>query len=319
MLAGRFGQSRRRIEITPNSAETTSLCDPFRGRAVINHENRGSSAFRPRRPANGCEPYRVRRWSIFAAAAYGLLLFAGCRHDAKAEGAGDDETKPVLKVEVRPVVRTALDETVEMLGTTQPLKRRTARVTTAMEGRVAAILPEGEQTEVGDRKSEVGAGPPKGGTPTPASEFRPPTSKPAVEGQLVDQRQVIVRLDDSLARAAVARSQGALAEAQAAVSAQNVPRPQQLLAAEAAVASTKSAREAAEAQLKRLKDVEQLVGSSQIADAQTAIERARADEQSAAARLAELSDLPAAPRPRSCKRRSKRRRLTFRPPKSNAS
>ena len=232
-------------------------------------------------------------WNIFAAATFALLLFAGCRHDAKADAASDDEAKPVVKVEVRPVVRTALDETVEVLGTTQPLKRRTARVTTAMEGRVAAILPEGEP-EVGDRKSDVGVGPPKGGTPTPASEFRPPTSKPAVEGQMVDQRQVIVRLDDSLARAAVAKAQGALAEAQAAVSAQNVPRPQQLLAAEAAAASAKSAREAAEAQLKRLKDVEQLVGPSQLADAQTAIERARADEQSAAARLAELSDPPAA-------------------------
>jgi multidrug efflux pump subunit AcrA (membrane-fusion protein) len=242
----------------------------------------------------------------FLTAAFSLLLFAGCRHDAKADAASDDEAKPVVKVEVRPVVRTALDETVEVLGTTQPLKRRTARVTTAMEGRVAAILPEVEPTEVGSRGApvptgpEVGAGHPTSG-PVGTGAPRPPTSNPvadpppkAVEGQMVDQRQVIVRLDDSLARAAVAKAQGGLAEAQAAMSAQNVPRPQQLLASEAALVSAKSAREAAEAQLKRLKDVEQLVGSSQLADAQTAIERARADEQSAAARLAELSDLPAA-------------------------
>ena len=111
---------------------------------------------------------------------------------------------------------------------------------------------------------------------------------------MVDPKQVIVRLDDSLARAAVAKAQGALAEAQAAVAAQNVPRPQQLLAAEAAAESAKAAREAAEAQLKRLKDVEQLVGSSQLADARIAIDRACADEKAAAAHLAELSELPAA-------------------------
>ncbi len=110
---------------------------------------------------------------------------------------------------------------------------------------------------------------------------------------MVDQRQVIVRLDDSLARAAVAKAQGTLAEAQAAVSAQNVPRPQQLQAAEAALTSAKSPREAAEAQLKRLKDIETLVGPSQLADAQTAIDRARADEHAAAARLSELSEQPA--------------------------
>jgi multidrug efflux pump subunit AcrA (membrane-fusion protein) len=232
--------------------------------------------------ANGC---------LLALVVVGLLT--GCRHDAKDAGA-EDEAKPVVKVEVRPIVRTALDETVEVLGTTQPLKRLTARVTTAMEGRVAAILP----SDVGDADSS-GAPPPEGGTPTsPATEFPPkpqrPSVKPAVEGQMVDRQQVIVRLDDSLARAAVAKAQGALAEAQATLAAQSAPGPQQLQAAEAALASAKSAREAAEAQLKRLKDVEQLVGASQVADAQTAMERARADEHTAAARLAEQGKLPAA-------------------------
>jgi multidrug efflux pump subunit AcrA (membrane-fusion protein) len=237
---------------------------------------------------------RVRRWCGLAAV--GLFLLSGCRHDAK-DAAAEDEAKLPVKVVARPIVRTAIDETVEVLGTTQSLKRLTARVTTAMEGRVAAILP----NDVGVPPS--GGAAPADGTPpkSPSSAFRPPASdprppypKPAVEGQMVDQKQVIVRLDDSLARAAVAKAQGALAEAQAAVAAQNVPRPQQLKAAEATVASAKAAREAAEAQLKRLKDVEQLVGSSQVADAQTALERARADEHAAAARLAELSELPAA-------------------------
>jgi multidrug efflux pump subunit AcrA (membrane-fusion protein) len=72
----------------------------------------------------------------------GIVLIAGCRPVAKADDpAADDEAAPV-KVEVRPVVRAALDETVEVLGTTQPLRSKTARVTTAVEGRVAEILPE---------------------------------------------------------------------------------------------------------------------------------------------------------------------------------
>ncbi len=235
----------------------------------------------------------VATYCLLALVVVGLLT--GCRHDAKDAGA-EDEAKPVVKVEARPIVRTALDETVEVLGTTQPLKRLTARVTTAMEGRVAVILP----SDVGSTDSK-GALPPEGGTPkSPATEFPPrsdhgpPSAKPAVEGQMVDRQQVIVRLDDSLARAAVAKAQGALAEAQATLAAQSAPGPQQLQAAEAALASAKSAREAAEAQLKRLKDVEQLVGSSQVADAQTAMERARADEHTAAARLAEQGKLPAA-------------------------
>jgi multidrug efflux pump subunit AcrA (membrane-fusion protein) len=237
---------------------------------------------------------RVRRWCGLAAV--GLFLLSGCRHGAK--DAAEDEAKPPVNVVAQPIVRTAIDETVEVLGTTQSLKRLTARVTTAMEGRVAAILPSDVEVPPsgGAAPADDGTSPksPSSAFRPPASDARPPYPKPAVEGQLVDKKQVIVRLDDSLARAAVAKAQGALAEAQASLAAQTVPGPQQLQAAEAALASAKSAREAAEAQLKRLKDVEQLVGSSQLADAQTAIQRARADEHAAAARLAELSELPAA-------------------------
>ena len=85
-----------------------------------------------------------RRGPAIAAALGTLLLLAGCRHDA-ADATADDEAKPTVTVEVRPVVRTALDETIEVLGTTQPLKHLTARVTTATEGRVAAIRPESDE------------------------------------------------------------------------------------------------------------------------------------------------------------------------------
>jgi RND family efflux transporter MFP subunit len=230
-----------------------------------------------------------------------LLGLAGCRPAAKEGDPPTDDEAAALKVQVQPVVRTSLDETVEVLGVTGPLRSKTARITTAVEGRVADILP--ENTEAAVREHDDGSGDRANATthntlarPLAAAEDdagrSPP--QPAVEGQIVSKRQVIVRLDDSLARAAVAKVEGALAEAQAALAAQNIPRPQQLQAAEAAAVSAKSALDAAEAQLKRLQGISRLVGPSQVADAQTAVEKAKADKQAADARLAELSELPAA-------------------------
>ena len=114
-----------------------------------------------------------------------LALLAGC-HASKAEPPADDKSDPppLVKVEVQPVVRTSLDETIEVLGVSAPLHSRTARLTTAIDGRVAEILP------AADEKSSS-------------------PGQPAVEGQLVSRRQVIVRLDDSLARAVAAKAEGA--------------------------------------------------------------------------------------------------------------
>ena len=102
-----------------------------------------SSEVHKQRAARHC--WRASSGTRWVAAIIGLLFLSGCRHAAKQGGSDDEDPKPIVKVEVRPVVRATLDETVEVLGTTQPLKRRTARVTTAMEGRVAAILPEADE------------------------------------------------------------------------------------------------------------------------------------------------------------------------------
>ena len=206
-----------------------------------------------------------------------LVACAGCRGKNAADNktADDEAATPIVQVEVQPLVRTSLDETIEVLGTSQPLRSRTARVTTAVDGRVAAILP----ADGADLPLPKGEGTALSGQ--------------TLEGQLVTERQVIVRLDDSLAQAAVAKAEGALAEVESTAAAQNVPRPQQLIAAEAARDSAALALQAAEAQLKRLSDIEQLVGAAQVADAQTAVERAKADKRAAEARLAELSEVPA--------------------------
>ncbi len=102
-----------------------------------------------------------------------------------------------------------------------------------------------------------------------------------------------MRLDDSLARAAVAKAEGALAEAEATALAQSTPRSQQLEAAQVAAATANSALVGAQAQLKRMQAVAELVGSSQVGDAQTAVDKARAEKHAADARLAELGAAPA--------------------------
>ncbi len=96
----------------------------------------------------------VSRWQLRA-----LLLVmlcaavSGCQgskadsNPPQADGAAapDAEPTPVVKVEAQPIVRTSLDETIEVLGVAQPLHNRTARLTTAIEGRVAQILPSSAQ------------------------------------------------------------------------------------------------------------------------------------------------------------------------------
>src|SRR5438132_453794 len=79
--------------------------------------------------------------SLLGMFAFAILL-AGCHAKGKDEDeTGNERPKPVVKVAVRPVERKSLDDTIEVLGTTEPLLTRTARVTTAVEGRVAEILP----------------------------------------------------------------------------------------------------------------------------------------------------------------------------------
>ncbi len=205
-----------------------------------------------------------------------VLLLGGCHGKGDAGAAKVEEAPvPIVKVEVQPVVSVSLDDTVESLGITQPMLNRTARITTAIEGRVAAILPRSPRTDSAAR-TDVDS-----------------SAAPAVLGQLVTQRQVIVRLEDGLAQANVAKTEALLAEAEATASAQNVPRPQQVEAAKSAAASAKTALKAAEDQLKRLSEIPTLVGPAQLADARTAVEKAQSDQHAAEARLAEFSDLPA--------------------------
>ncbi len=235
----------------------------------------------------------------------GLLLLAlinGCRGSKVDAPAADDKNDPppVVKVEVQPIVRTSLDETIEVLGVAAPLHSRTARLTTAIDGRVAEILPLGsEEKKPSPADRPVAAEPPVAADPPAVKSHNAPAPEPpapgarAVEGQYVSRQQVIVRLEDSLARAAVAKAEGALAEAESTAAALNTPRAQQLEAAQAAASSASAGLAAAESQLKRLQQIADLVGSSQLADAQTAIDKARSDKHAADAHLAELSVLPA--------------------------
>ena len=98
----------------------------------------------------------------------GLLLLicmsAGCR---KAEVEPPPPPAPVQAVSA---AQLPLDEWVELLGSTQPLPGRAARVTASVEGQVLSVL-----------------GDDKGGR--------------VIEGQQVERGQVLVQLNDQVARA----------------------------------------------------------------------------------------------------------------------
>jgi multidrug efflux pump subunit AcrA (membrane-fusion protein) len=95
----------------------------------------------------------------------GGLLLAGCRQPPPAE-----EPPPVAPVKAEPAKFGVFGEWTELIGTTQPLPGHLARVTAPVEGHVVSVL-----------KDEKG--------------------QPVAEGQTVAGEQVIVKLDDRVARA----------------------------------------------------------------------------------------------------------------------
>ncbi len=121
---------------------------------------------------------RSRRAFVLIGAALLASLAAGCN---QRPSGGEEERSPA-PVKWEEARQLFPQEWTEVLGATQPLPERFARVTAPVEGRVVAVLP-GE-----------------GG-------------KPLTEGQRVEKGAVIVRLDDSVAKANLARAEAALAEA----------------------------------------------------------------------------------------------------------
>ena len=97
---------------------------------------------------------------------YVLLLGAlGCHKEAAPPAAEEAQPAPVHAVAGE---RVALAEWTELLGTTVPLPDRVARISAAVEGRVIGLLD--------DKKT------------------------PVAEGRRVAAGQVLVRLDDRIAR-----------------------------------------------------------------------------------------------------------------------
>ena len=86
----------------------------------------------------------------------GLLLacaLAGCGK-ASAPAAEEEHPAPVKAVAARTV---AVGEWTEVLGTTQPLPDRIARITAAVEGRVVSVLGDGKGARVRpDRRGDRG-------------------------------------------------------------------------------------------------------------------------------------------------------------------
>jgi RND family efflux transporter MFP subunit len=95
-------------------------------------------------------------------------LLAGCRKSAPPAEAEKIPPAPVKWEGIRQLV---LEEWTDLVGTTEPLPDHAARITSPVEGRVLAVL--------------TGA-----------------AGKPVVEGQLVEAGDVLVKLDDTVLRAA---------------------------------------------------------------------------------------------------------------------
>ncbi len=109
-----------------------------------------------------------RRIVSLAVLALVTVLPLGCQKEATpAEAAAEEHAAPV---KWEPAEKADLEEWTELLGTTQPLPNRVARISAGVEGNVLEILP--------------------------ASK-----GKAVVEGQRVEAGQIIVRLDDRFLKA----------------------------------------------------------------------------------------------------------------------
>jgi multidrug efflux pump subunit AcrA (membrane-fusion protein) len=122
---------------------------------------------------------RVSTRFLLLAALLGCCLPLGC----KAAAPPAEEKAPPATVKWESALQSALEEWLELVGTTSTLPDRAARVTAPVEGQVRSVL--------------TGNG------------------KPVVEGQRVDKGTVLVQLDDTIVRANLAKleaSQETLAE-----------------------------------------------------------------------------------------------------------
>jgi RND family efflux transporter MFP subunit len=106
----------------------------------------------------------------------GLVLAAGC-----GGAATESENPPPAPVTVKSAQKEVLGEWTELLGTTEPLPGKGAHLSAAVAGQVVSVLGDGKAAAV-------------------------------VEGQEVAKDQVIVRLDDAVARASRDRAKAALDE-----------------------------------------------------------------------------------------------------------
>jgi RND family efflux transporter MFP subunit len=117
--------------------------------------------------------FRGRPWLVVGL----VVTLVGCSKEATPPATEEGQPAPVRAV---PGERLALAEWTELLGTTQPLPDRLAKISAAVEGRVVSVL--------GDGKT------------------------PIVEGTRIASGQAVVMLDDRIARSNLAKVKGQLAE-----------------------------------------------------------------------------------------------------------
>lgn len=115
-----------------------------------------------------------RRYSFFMPVVFSVLA-VGCQG---GKPPAEEET-PEAPVRAEPARKMPLGGWTDLLGTTQPLPKRSARISAAVEGHVLSVLGDGKGTSV-------------------------------IEGQQVEAGQAIVQLDDRVPRANRAKLQATL-------------------------------------------------------------------------------------------------------------
>jgi RND family efflux transporter MFP subunit len=110
--------------------------------------------------------FRLRLVTCLAGGLFLACLALGCGKASEAKPE-EDRAAPVMVIAAR---TTRMGEWTELLGTTQPLPDRVARVSAAVEGHVLSVLGDGK-------------------------------GKAVAEGERVQEGQVIARLDDRVVRA----------------------------------------------------------------------------------------------------------------------
>lgn len=215
-----------------------------------------SSGKAPIGNVNGQAGNPARSWAVRAATVLLLMAIAGCERpgaSSPADDSGKEEEPHGVSVRTEPAGRRTIAATVYGMGRCEPLPRKVATLTPAVEGHVSKIL--------------------------------------ANQGDWVKPGQALVELAPALAEATVAEKSAARDGFQASLRLlESLPRPEEQQIARLAIEQAKVAVAKAQAVVDRLRPlrVKNEVSEGQMIEAELALKQAVVQQQAAEAQLVVL-------------------------------